>query len=92
MEWDKIMPKSETEARYCRDLARNCGVAEITFKRKVKRARLNGVPILSSNKGYWITDNLKEFDVFADKMKRQAVSRFAINKAVREALTKEVME
>ena len=92
MEWEKIMPKSEAEARYCQDLAKNCGVAEITFKRMVKRARLNGVPIVSSNKGYWIADNLREFDVFADKMKRQAVSRFTITKAVREALAKEVMK
>lgn len=80
-----LIPYGKKNAVHLDVLSQITGMSTRAVKRCIKDARQEGVPILSSDCGYWMgTDEEKQ--QFVDLMYKQALSRFVTVKAIRQQL------
>lgn len=75
----------ESAAIHLTDLCRITGSSASAIKAAVRRERLAGTPILSSQSGYWLADSECERRGFLRSMEMQATSRFEVAEAVKRA-------
>lgn len=59
------------------------GLNERELRRAVETLRRQGVPILSSNRGYYLPANIAEFDRFIERESRRARSTFLTLRAIK---------
>lgn len=81
------IPKGKENALHNEELARQLGVSPTKVKRMIQDAREQGMPIVSSKCGYWITEDREELKVFANSMEKQAKMRFLSIKAIKHTLS-----
>lgn len=82
----EVIPIGKANAIHQEELARRLGVNPAGAKRIVRKARAAGMQIMSSQCGYWITDNDADMQAYFDMMRRQALSRLKTIKPVRNTL------
>ena len=80
---DRI-PKVHHRAVHLAALSSELAISESQVKAIVKILRLQGIPVLSDSKGYWIAENEQERNEFAEQMKKQALSRLKVASEVRK--------
>ena len=69
-----------------KELANRLGVTPATAKYMVRKARQNGLQILSGVNGYWIAENDIEKREFIALMRKQAFSRLKSTKSINSTL------
>ena len=70
-----IIPNGKKNAIHLKELANTLGVTCQRAKYLVRRARLEGVAIVSGSDGYWFASDKREEREFVAKMYRQGLSR-----------------
>lgn len=77
------IPKGKDKAIHNEELAKQFGMSIHTIKKYIQDARMQGIPIVSDNSGYWITDDREELKAFIDSMQKQGKKRFKTIKALK---------
>jgi biotin operon repressor len=80
---DRI-PRTHSKAVHLAALSSELAISESQVKAIVKILRLQGIPVLSDSKGYWIAESEEERNEFTEQMKKQALSRLKIASEVRK--------
>lgn len=81
-----MIPTGEDNAIHLHELAMKLHSAQSSTKNMIRQARQQGLPILSSKKGYWLSDDPKDKERFIAMMEMQALSRFKSTKRMRISL------
>lgn len=66
------IPHGKQNAIHLQTLCELLGVGMAAIKAAVKRARIEGIPIVSGNNGYWISEDGREIDTFCQGMRKRA--------------------
>lgn len=77
-----FLKRGESEAVHLMDLCRLTGASPTSVKAAVRRARLDGAPIVSSTSGYWLAASEAEIKGFSRMMQAQGNSRLEVAEAV----------
>ena len=80
----KHIPHGRENAVNLGTLCERLGVGQTCIKRAIRKARKQGMPILSGHSGYWISDDKEEIERFNNLLKGQALARFATIKGIRQ--------
>ena len=80
---DRIPTKRE-KAVHLAALSSELAISESQVKAIVKILRLQGIPVCSDKKGYWIAENDTERAEFIDLMENQAKSRLRVAREIRK--------
>lgn len=78
------IPHGRENAEHLESLCSSLSMAPTAVKGAIRKARKEGVAILSGREGYWISDDPEEIERFTAVMKSQAIARFATTKALRK--------
>lgn len=78
------IPHGRENAEHLESLCSRLSLPPTTVKNAIRKARREGVAILSGREGYWISDDPEEIERFTVGMKSQAIARFATTKALRK--------
>lgn len=81
------IPHGRENAEHLESLCSRLSLPPTAVKGAIRKARKEGVAILSGREGYWISDDPKEIEHFTSVMKSQAIARFATTKALRKGVT-----
>ncbi len=81
-----MIPSGEDNAIHLFDLSLKLHTTQTNTKKMIREARQQGLPILSSKKGYWLSDDPKDKERFITMMEMQALSRFKSTKYMRSTL------
>lgn len=76
----------EENAIHQKELAEKLNISPQTLKATIKTARKCGLKILSSQKGYYLSNNPREIERFIKSMAEQAKSRFGSISKLRKAI------
>ena len=79
-----FLSRGEETAVHLTELCKRAGASQTSVKAAIRRERLNGIPILSGNSGYWIGESREEKQSFLRMMRMQAESRIMVAEAVKE--------
>ena len=82
----QAIPIGEKNAIHLEALANNIGLATWKCKKEIQEARKQGADIISGTSGYWKPETDHERQVWADSMKKQALSRLSTSKKMRKYL------
>lgn len=80
------IPHGRENAVHLGILCERLSIPETTLKGRIRKARKEGVAILSGREGYWLSDDPEEIKHFAAVMKSQAIARFDTTKALRNGV------
>ena len=80
-----FVKRGEENAIHLMDLCHLTGASPSSVKAAIRRARLHGVPIVSSIEGYWIATSKDEIEGFSRMMQAQGNSRLEVADAVGKA-------
>lgn len=80
------IPYGRQNAVHLPELARRWNISTDTVKKWVKKGRTAGLPIMSDQAGYWLSDDEAEKERFVKSMWRQAISRIKTSKPTRQSL------
>lgn len=81
-----MIPYGENNAIHLHELAARLHSTQSSTKNMIRQARQQGLPILSSKSGYWLSDDPKDKERFIAMMEMQALSRFKSTKYMRSTL------
>lgn len=76
MEIIDYLGKGQENAVHLDVLCKLTNYKESSVKKEIKRQRENGVPIVSSARGYWLAENQTEISTFCNYLKKTACARF----------------
>ena len=79
------IPIGRENAIHLKKLSDRVGKSDMVVKQLVRKARRNGVPIISDKEGYWIATSEIERKEFIDRLKGQGIERL---KTAQELLKK----
>lgn len=82
----ELLPSQESNAVHLDTLADALHISQSEVKAAVKAARMDGVWICSSHKGYWLADDRQEVQRLIDLMEKQAFSRLQSIKQLKLAM------
>ncbi len=81
-----VIPVGKENAIHQKDLAYRLGIKPADAKMMVRKARQQGLQILSGTDGYWFAADEEEKRIFVNTMRKQALSRLKtaspINKTI----------
>lgn len=81
------IPKGKENAIHQLELSAALQLHPSAVKKCVKQARQQGSPILSSSKGYWLSESKEETAQYVQMMRRQALSRLSVIKTANALLS-----
>ncbi len=84
--WINILPFGEENAIHLSDLANRLHIHPSKVKAEIKKARISGIEICSSQAGYFIPKNDFERQRFVRMQEKGARSRFKTSKVIKNAL------
>ncbi|MCR5769389.1 MAG: hypothetical protein K6G45_13055 [Lachnospiraceae bacterium] len=82
--------KGEENAIHQIDLANKIGVPTWRLKKIIQAARKSGVMIISSKRGYYLSDNKQEINHFVRMMSKQAATRYGSITKIRKTMPVEI--
>ena len=85
-QWREIIPEGEENAVLLNDLAERWTMSRAAAKLRIKNARLAGVEICSTTKGYFFAKDDREREKFVRMQEQNAKSRFMTSKVSRKKL------
>ena len=81
-----VIPIGKANAIHQKELANRLGVTPAEAKHMVRKARQQGLQVLSGNDGYWFAADEEEKRIFVNTMRKPALSRLKtaspINKTI----------
>lgn len=81
---ESVIPIGKDNAIHQEELAQRLGVTPAAAKKMVRKARQQGLQVLSGTCGYWIAANEQEREAFVNLLRKQAFSRLNSAKAVND--------
>lgn len=81
-----ILPIGKENAIHQADLGQKLGITPAAAKMLVRKARREGMQILSGTEGYWLPKDDDEKRDFVKLMRKQALSRLVSSKPIKSAL------
>lgn len=82
----RIMPYGKENAVHNEVLSRQLEISRKGVKDLVREARQQGIPIVSSTCGYWISGDKEELQDFVNRMDKQAKKHFISVRAIKRTL------
>lgn len=83
---DRI-PTTRDKAIHLQAIISELAISESQAKAIVKLLRLQGVPICSDYKGYWIAESDQDYKWYLEQMEQQGFSRAAIRRGTPQPVT-----
>lgn len=81
------IPVGRSNAIHQKELANRLGVKPAEAKLMVRKARQQGLQILSGNDGYWFAADEEEKRIFVRTMQKQALSRLKTAKPINNTIS-----
>ena len=81
---EAAIPRGKENAVHMAAISECLGIDARTVRMLIRKARQNGVAIMSDASGYWITDDKSEIERYLLHVKRDAKARFITVKAIRK--------
>lgn len=81
-----VIPVGRTNAIHQTELANRLGVTPAAAKQMVRRARQQGLQIISGTDGYWFAADEEEKRIFVRTMQKQALSRLKTATPIKDTI------
>lgn len=82
-----VIPTGRSNAIHQKELAKRLGVTPAAAKQMVRRARQQGLQIVSGTDGYWFAADEEEKRIFVRTMQKQALSRLKTAKPINNTIS-----